>query len=281
MIKYRFIHAFPRVAMLLASLALGALMPPAFAGAAEPAVPAGGCKLKTASGLGYQILRAGTGAMPVDTDTVAVKYKGLLAADGKLFDESERADFGVGDVIPGFAEGLKLMTVGGRARLCIPAALGYGARATGSIPAGSDLVFEVDLLDIRKPPGPLDVADRTCTSKTASGLGYTVVQAGAGGRPTDGDVALIDYKGYLAATGQPFDSANAAALPVNGVIRGFAEGLKLMERGGSYKLCIPSELAYGKIATGSIPPDSALIFLTDLIDFKSFAEIQAMQAQPR
>jgi FKBP-type peptidyl-prolyl cis-trans isomerase FkpA len=256
-------------------------MPPAFAAATQPSAPAGKCNLKTPSGLGYNILGVGTGATPVDADTVAVRYRGLLAADGKLFDESERADFGVGDVIPGFAEGLKLVKVGGRIRLCIPAALGYGSRATGSIPAGSDLVFEVDLLDIRKPPGSLDVADRICKSKTASGLGYTVVQAGAGGRPTDGDVALIDYKGYLAATGQPFDSANAAALPVNGVIRGFAEGLKLMERGGSYKLCIPSALGYGKVAAGSIPPDSELIFLIDLIDFKSFAEIQAMQAQPR
>lgn len=271
-----FTRELPRLVMAL-TVALAPMVPVlAFAAAPKSALP-GQCALKTPSGLGYTILGAGTGAMPVDTDTVGVKYKGTLAADGKTFDESERADFGVGQVIPGFAEGLKLMKVGGSIRLCIPAALGYGAVGAGAIPANADLVFEVSLLEIKAPPGPLALAERQCGANSASGLGYTIVKAGTGERPTESDVVLVNYKGYVAATGAPFDDAGPVPIPVSRVIPGFSEGLKLMQRGGSYKLCIPPSLGYGSKGVGPIPADSTLIFLIDLIDFKSLAEIEAMR----
>lgn len=217
--------------------------------------------------------------MPGAADKVGIKYKGTLAADGMTFDESDRADFGIGDVIPGFAEGLKLVKVGGRIRLCIPAALGYGASGAGTIPANADLVFDVELLEIKAPPGPLAVADRQCTAKSASGLGYAIVKAGSGGMPGDSDIALVNYKGYLGETGVPFDDAGPIPIPVGQVIPGFAEGLKLMQRGGSYKLCIPAVLGYGDKGAGPIPANSTLVFLIDLIDFRSLAEVQAMQSQ--
>ncbi len=239
----------------------------------------GQCALKTASGLGFTILNAGTGAAPRDSDTVSVKYAGMLAIDGTTFDQSERADFGVTQVIPGFTEGLKLLKVGGNIRICIPAALGYGAAGAGSIPANADLVFEVALLDIKKAPEPLGLADRQCTTRSASGLGYTILKVGMGEKPTDSDIALINYKGFLAATGAPFDDAGPAPVPVSRVIPGFAEGLKLMQRGGSYKLCIPSVLGYGDKVTGPIPANSTLVFLIELIDFKSLAEVLAMQTE--
>ena len=253
---------------------------PALAAPPKPAAT-GQCTLKTASGLGYSVLKAGTGAAPRDADMVSVKYKGTLAADGKTFDASDRAEFAVTQVISGFSEGLKLMKVGGSIRLCIPSALGYGANGTGPIPANADLVFDVDLLGIKQPPGPLAVADRQCTSTSASGLGYTIVKPGMGEKPTNDDVALINYKGYVGATGAPFDDAGPVPIPVGRVIPGFAEGLKLMQRGGSYKLCIPPALGYRDKVTGPIPANSTLIFLIDLIDFKTLAEIEAMQAQPQ
>lgn len=270
---------FARSAMLLASIIVATPETSTPAAAATPANPEGGCAIKTQSGLGYTMLVAGSDAAPVDTDTVAISYRGTLASDGTLFDESERAEFGVRDVIPGFTEGLMLLKVGGRIRLCIPSSLGYGARATGAIPANSDLVFEVGLLEIKKVPGPLAAGDRLCPTKSASGLGYAVMKAGTGAQPTDNDVTLVNYKGYLAASGAPFDNAGPVPIPVGRVIPGFAEGLKLMQRGGTYKLCIPAPLGYGDKAAGPIPPNSALVFLVDLIDFKSLAEIQALQTQ--
>lgn len=269
-----------RAVMLLAGLA--AVLPQDVAIAAPAPKPGGSqCAQKTPSGLGYSILRVGTGAVPGPADKVSIKYKGTLAADGSTFDASDRAEFGVSEVIPGFSEGLKLVKAGGSIRLCIPAALGYGARGAGAIPANADLVFEVDLLEIKAPPGPLGVEERQCAAKSASGLGYTVVRAGAGAMPGDADIALINYKGYVASTGAPFDDAGPVPVPVGQVIPGFAEGLKLMQRGGSYKLCIPPALGYGDKAAGPIPANSTLVFLIDLIDFKSLAEIQSRQAQPQ
>jgi FKBP-type peptidyl-prolyl cis-trans isomerase FkpA len=250
---------------------------PAVAGTAK-------CKAKTASGLGYTILAAGTGAVPTDADEVQVKYRGTLAADGKEFDASESADFPVGGLIAGFTEGLKLMHQGGKFRFCIPAALGYGDRATGDIPAGSDLIFDVTLIAVKPSqtlaaprPAIVAAADRVCATKTASGLGYKIITPGAGTKPVDGSVALVKYNGYLARDGVSFDASDASPLPVNGVVPGFSEGLKLMPKGASYKLCIPAALGYGARGVGPIPANSDLVFDVTMIDFKSEAEIQAMR----
>lgn len=267
-----------RSAALLSGAALALSLPaaPAHATDAKPVLQ---CKLKTKSGLGYTVLTAGKGAMPGDADKVNVAYKGRLAADGTLFDESDNATFGVNEVVPGFGEGVKLLKEGGSIRLCIPAALGYGADASGPIPANSDLVFEVSLIGIKHATGPLAAAERSCTTKTASGLSYTILKATSGGSPGPNDYAFINYKGFLAATGALFDEADQVPLPLRGVVPGFAQGLGVMQKGGSAKLCIPAALAYGEKAKGPIPANSDLIFIVDMIDYKTVAELEAIQRQ--
>ena len=113
-------------------------------------IPAGQrlCAAKTASGLGTQQLRPGGAARPAASDGVKVNTIGTLAATGEVFDQGMAAQFPVGGVIPGFGEGLQTMGKGAVMRLCIPAALGYGAKATGPIPAHADLVFQVELVEI-------------------------------------------------------------------------------------------------------------------------------------
>lgn len=108
----------------------------------------GGCKVTTASGLGWSEIKPGTGEKPTGADVVLVNYKGTLA-DGKEFDKGEKTPFPVAQVVPGFSEGLMLMQKGGSYRLCIPAALGYGEKGAGPIPPNAPLVFDVDLLDFR------------------------------------------------------------------------------------------------------------------------------------
>ena len=107
----------------------------------------------TASGLQYEIVRPGNGAKPVAADVVSVHYKGTLL-DGTVFDSSydrgQPAEFGLGQVIPGWSEGVALMPVGSKYTFWIPAELGYGEAGTGPIPANSMLTFEVELLDIVK-----------------------------------------------------------------------------------------------------------------------------------
>lgn len=117
----------------------------------EPIVPAAQrqCANRTPSGLGYTMLRPASGAKPGETDTVLVNYIGYLAATGAVFDQNMRTPLQVGQVIQGFSQGLQMMSRTGVIRLCIPAGLGYGARASGPIPANSDLVFQVELVDFR------------------------------------------------------------------------------------------------------------------------------------
>lgn len=110
--------------------------------------------VKTASGLRYKVLRSGpaTGSSPTRNDSVTVHYRGTLR-DGSVFDSSyDRgipATFGVAQVIPGWTEALQLMKPGDKWQLYIPSYLAYGGRAMGDkIPAFSDLIFEVELLQI-------------------------------------------------------------------------------------------------------------------------------------
>jgi FKBP-type peptidyl-prolyl cis-trans isomerase FklB len=105
-----------------------------------------------ASGLQYEIITEGNGAIPKATDSVEVHYHGTLI-DGTVFDSSvnrgQPATFGVTQVISGWVEALQLMPVGSKWKLFIPSDLAYGAQGAGqSIAPHSALVFEVELLDI-------------------------------------------------------------------------------------------------------------------------------------
>ena len=108
---------------------------------------------QTASGLQYEVLTEGEGdAHPAATDTVLVHYHGTLL-NGSVFDSSvkrgEPISFPLNRVIPGWTEGVQLMTKGAKYKFFIPARLAYGNQRVGSIPGGSLLVFEVELLDIQ------------------------------------------------------------------------------------------------------------------------------------
>lgn len=107
----------------------------------------------TASGLQYEVVTEGTGPKPTASDTVTVNYKGTLI-DGTEFDNSYKRgqpiSFAVSGVIRGWTEALQLMSEGSKYKLYIPHQLGYGTNDVGSIPAGSTLVFEVELLKVSK-----------------------------------------------------------------------------------------------------------------------------------
>nr|WP_321522744.1 FKBP-type peptidyl-prolyl cis-trans isomerase [uncultured Macellibacteroides sp.] len=110
--------------------------------------------ITTESGLQYKVITEGKGVKPTATDKVKVHYKGTLL-DGKVFDSSiergEPAEFGVGQVIKGWTEGLLLMPVGSKYTFWVPSELAYGERGAGQdIKPNSVLVFEVELLEIVK-----------------------------------------------------------------------------------------------------------------------------------
>jgi FKBP-type peptidyl-prolyl cis-trans isomerase FklB len=111
----------------------------------------------TASGLQYKVIKEGKGDKPKDSDVVETNYRGTTI-DGKEFDSSTKHgstfSFPVSGVIKGWSEALKLMPVGSKWELYIPAELAYGDEGYGDdIPPGSTLIFEVELLGIKKNTG--------------------------------------------------------------------------------------------------------------------------------
>ncbi|MEJ7926259.1 FKBP-type peptidyl-prolyl cis-trans isomerase [Sphingobium sp. AN641] len=113
---------------------------------------------------------------------------------------------------------------------------------------------------------------------TDSGLQYKVIEAGTGTSPSTADVALVGYKGAL-LDGTTFDENPQTAMPIDGVVPGFSEGLQLMKKGAKFRFWIPPQLGYGDQAAGPIPAGSVLVFDVTLHDFKSKAEIMQMQRQ--
>ncbi|RYY83009.1 MAG: FKBP-type peptidyl-prolyl cis-trans isomerase [Chitinophagaceae bacterium] len=108
----------------------------------------------TASGLQYEVMTEGTGIMPTAQDTVSANYRGTLI-NGKEFDASARhggpISFPLNQVIKGWTEGLQLMHVGSKYRFFIPQELAYGLYGAGQdIPGGATLIFEVELVDVKK-----------------------------------------------------------------------------------------------------------------------------------
>ena len=108
----------------------------------------------TDSGLQYSVITKAEGPKPTATDTVTVHYVGTLI-DGTEFDSSVKrgqpATFPLNQVIPGWTEGLQLMSVGEKYKFVIPADLAYGDQGAGTIPAGATLLFDVELLAIKAP----------------------------------------------------------------------------------------------------------------------------------
>lgn len=111
--------------------------------------------ITTESGLQYEVITAGNGESydpekHGEAPTAAVMYKGTLV-DGTVFDQSQQpVKFNIRQVIPGFTEALKLMPIGAKWKVTIPANLAYGQNGPGSIGPNSTLIFEMELIDLTK-----------------------------------------------------------------------------------------------------------------------------------
>jgi FKBP-type peptidyl-prolyl cis-trans isomerase len=216
---------------------------------------------KTASGLASKLLSAGKGGeRPRAWDEVTVNYTGWTT-DGKMFDSSlvaripgqqlKPATFTLNAVIPGWTEGVQLMTEGEKRRFWIPEALAYKGQL--GAPQGT-LVFDVELLSTKKmpdpPPVPSDLAAPPAgAQKTASGLTSKVLAKGTGkAKPKPTDTVKVHYTGW-SSDGKMVDSSvtrgKPATFPVDKVIKGWTEGVQLMVAGEKRRFWIPKELAYG------------------------------------
>jgi peptidylprolyl isomerase len=233
---------------------------------------------KTASGLASKVLTPGKGTeKPTAADTVRVHYTGWTT-DGVKFDSSvdrgSPAQFPLRGVIKGWTEGLQLMVEGEKRRFWIPGNLAYGDTPTRpGAPAGM-LVFDVELLGVIKAPKvPEDVAAVPKNAKkTKSGLAYRVLKKGTGkDHPKAESTVQVHYSGWT-TDGKMFDSSVArgepATFPLNGVIKGWTEGVQLMVVGEKTRFWIPGALAYGDTPSRPGAPAGMLVFDIELLSIK-------------
>lgn len=249
----------------------------------------------TESGLQYRVVESGDGKSPTAESYVTVHYAGRLI-DGSEFDSSykrgEPATFPAGRLIPGWTEALQLMREGDKWELAIPADIGYGeSGAGGVIPGNATLLFDVELIEVLTVDEARAKADAQAEAHKneqlayleengnkdgitvlESGLQYRVIEEGEGKSPEATSMVTVHYKGTM-IDGTQFDSSydrgQPAKFPLDGVIKGWTEGVQLMKEGSKYEFFIPYDLAYGERGSRSIPPYSTLIFTVELISVDS------------
>ena len=118
-------------------------------GVAAAALAAGGIAWAAMpASVSVKTIQAGQGVSPTREDVALVNYKGMLP-DGTVFDQGQQVPLALSEVIPGFTLTLEQMQRGGKYRIVIPAELGYGNEPAGQIPPGTDLTFEIELLDFK------------------------------------------------------------------------------------------------------------------------------------
>lgn len=234
----------------------------------------------TATGLKYIIWKKGRGTKAEAGDNVSVHYAGRLLSGASFdnsYDRGKPFDFplGGGRVIKGWDEGIAYLHVGDSATLIIPANLGYGSADRPTIPANSTLIFDVQLMDVKRTVKPVPyVTTGKDTITTASGLRYIRLNETSGALAVAGKEVSVHYTGYL-QNGTVFDSSISRGEPISfplgqgRVIKGWDEGIALLKVGEKARLLIPSALAYGdRGAGGLIPPGADLIFDVELVAVK-------------
>ncbi len=249
----------------------GTQVPPPESVAAAPADAK-----KTASGLAYKILEpapAGSTETAGANDSVKVEYTGWTT-DGVTFDTTDgraATTFKVGQVIPGWTEGMQLMHQGEKMRFWIPEELAYKGRK--GRPQGM-LVFDVKLVEIiAAPKVPDDVkAAPADAKKTEGGVAYKVLTAGTGTEhPDPWDEVEVHYSGWT-TDGKMFDSSisrgKPAKFPLNRVVPGWTEGIPTMVVGEKTRFWIPEELAY----KGKPGPQGMLVFDVELLSIEDQPE---------
>jgi FKBP-type peptidyl-prolyl cis-trans isomerase len=232
---------------------------------------------KTPSGLASRVLRPGAGTQhPHAWDEVTVNYTGWTT-DGKMFDTSaargEPITLSLRNVIAGWTEGVQLMVEGELRRFWIPFKLAYADSPLPGRPAGM-LVFDVELVKIVPGKQPIEVprdvaAPPKHATRTASGLAYVTLTKGAGKRhPDPRDRVRVHYSGWT-TDGKMFDSSVVRGEPtsfrLNGVIKGWTEGVQLMVVGDKTRFWIPGELAYGNSSRPGVP-SGMLVFDVELLE---------------
>jgi len=246
--------------------------------------------LKSPNGIKYiRVLENKKGIKPIDSGKVSIRYVAYLE-DGSILDasadHSSNADtnhrkpvsiiFAENQGMKGWYESIKLMHMGEKTRFIVPYQLAYGEEGyKGVIPPKSKIIYDLELVEVKAPVKVqfYDVKGKD-TVKTVSGLKYILVKKGTGAKAEAGKTVKVHYTGFL-ANGKIFDSSIQRDEPIEfplgegRVIKGWDEGIALMNVGDKLRLIIPYELAYGEAGRPPVIPAKAeLIFDVELIEVK-------------
>lgn len=246
--------------------------------------------MKDPSGVRFVIDSLGAGFPPKASSSVKFSYTGRLLSEA-IFDQGKNTTTSMKDLIVGFQLGLSLMPAGTKARIYIPSGYGYGANVVNSIPANSNLIFEVHLHSVvtsesEKQQLASDtvaidsyLSDNSINAiKDKSGLRYTINQVGTGSIPTLYSKIKITYTGKLLSNGTVFFTGSNGPTSifdsrVINYIYAFQVGLQKMPVGSKATFYVPSGLGFGNQITqgtnGSVPANSNLIFemeLTEIVE---------------
>lgn len=257
-----------------------------------------GQEIKTLdSGLQYLDDSLGTGREAKAGDLVSIHFKGwmvpkdtaselfadwsadqtknmLSIGDSKLRNQPIKYVLNTNSFIKGTDEGIAGMKAGGIRTLIIPSKLAYGEAGVGFIPPNTDLKIVVELLEVKdKGIAKMWEVDSTLFKTTASGLKYAIISQGEGPLIEAGKVVTVHYSGYL-QNGTLFDSSVERDEPIQfvvgqgQVIPGWDEGMQLLKKGDKARFIIPPQLGYAEMQIEKIPPNSTLIFDTEVVDVK-------------
>lgn len=237
---------------------------------------------KLPSGVEYVVIRKGDGkgGFPSPVDKVEVNYDGRFAKSGETFDSSyergETATFGLNGVIAGWTEGLQKMQPGDMYMFWIPWKEAYGEEGRGSIPPKTDLMFQVELLNVipavsadpkawaKVTPWPTASSD---VVRKSSGLEYLIIDSGDedGVSPTDRDFVNLHVEGRLededhSVVLSTYDDQQTVRFPVADLTPGWAELVKLMRPGDHWMVRMPPHLMYKDEGDGRVPPNATVVY---------------------
>ncbi len=229
--------------------------------------------ITTDSGLKYWDIKVGTGSSPPPNAYVIVHYSGWLD-DGTLFDSSVKRNktesFRLDQVMKGWGEGLSTMKPGGIRRLEIPSKIALGEKGRPPlIPENADLIFEVQLIEIRPLPTLGDVSKLKLVELSRGVKKWTLKQ-GKGKSPNHASKVNAHYSLWL-SDGTFLDSTLLRKKPEEFIVTDITEGLRrgivTMKEGGRCRFEVPYLVAYGEAGRlPRIPPKADLIYEIELIE---------------
>ena len=229
--------------------------------------------IATGTGLYYVVDEIGNGDAITSTSDVILVYKGYYT-NNVVFDESDNKGIVFNlqqNLIAGLIEGVQYFNYRGVGTLLIPAHLAYGSEDYAGVPAGSVLIFDIEVLEDYQGINELEITEyisenNLIATRSDSGLYYVINEEGTGERPTETSNVTVAYKGYF-LDGEVFDESDSsgASFNLNAVIEGWTEGIPYFKEGGNGILLIPAHLAYGIYGSSRIPGGTVLIFDVNLI----------------